>query len=192
MLTCLHPATPVYLPPCISAFVGADITCAILATQLCEGNTALLAGIGTNGEMALWHDGKLTVCSTAAGPAFDGVGISMGMRGADGAIDKVTLSEGALQAHILGNGPPVGICGSGLVDAVACLLENGILDESGCLEDDSVVIADPVALIPKDIRMLQLAKSAICAGLVTLIDDAKISPPKLSQRSASPAASATI
>lgn len=79
MLTCLHPATPVYLPPCISAFVGADITCAILATQLCEGNTALLAGIGTNGEMALWHDGKLTVCSTAAGPAFDGVGISMGI-----------------------------------------------------------------------------------------------------------------
>ena len=103
-LTCLAPATPVYLPPCISAFVGADITCAMLATQLCEGNTALLADIGTNGEMALWHDGKLTVCSTAAGPAFEGVGISMGMRGADGAIDKVTLSEGTLQAHILGNG----------------------------------------------------------------------------------------
>ena len=175
-LTCLAPATPVYLPPCISAFVGADITCAILATQLCEGNTALLADIGTNGEMALWHDGKLTVCSTAAGPAFEGVGISMGMRGADGAIDKVTLSEGTLQAHILGNGTPVGICGSGLVDAVACLLENGILDESGCLEDDSVLIADPVALIPKDIRMLQLAKSAICAGLLTLIDSAGLSP----------------
>ena len=175
-LTCLAPATPVYLPPCISAFVGADITCAMLATQLCEGNTALLADIGTNGEMALWHDGKLTVCSTAAGPAFEGVGISMGMRGADGAIDKVTLSEGTLQAHILGDGTPVGICGSGLVDAVACLLENGILDESGCLEDDSAVIADPVALIPKDIRMLQLAKSAICAGLLTLIDSAGLSP----------------
>ena len=65
--------------PCISAFVGADITCAILATDLCEKHTAMLADIGTNGEMALWHAGKLTVCSTAAGPAFEDVGISMGM-----------------------------------------------------------------------------------------------------------------
>ena len=78
-LGALPPDTPIYLPPCISAFVGADITCAILATDLCEKHTAMLADIGTNGEMALWHAGKLTVCSTAAGPAFEDVGISMGM-----------------------------------------------------------------------------------------------------------------
>ena len=83
-LSNLTPNAPIYLPPCISAFVGADTTCALLATQLCEGDTAMMADIGTNGEMALWHSGKLTVCSTAAGPAFEGVGISMGMRGADG------------------------------------------------------------------------------------------------------------
>jgi len=168
-LSSVMPNTPVYLPPCISAFVGADTTCALLATQLCEGETAMLADIGTNGEMALWHNGSLTVCSTAAGPAFEGVGISMGMRGADGAIDKVCISNGALQAHVIGDMSPMGICGSGLVDAVACMLDLELLDETGYLEEDAFVIQEPVCLTPKDIRMLQLAKSAICAGLVTLL-----------------------
>ena len=164
------PSTPVYIPPCISAFVGADTTCAILATELCDGDTAMMADIGTNGEMALWHSGRLTVCSTAAGPAFEGVGISMGMRGADGAIDKVGIEDGELKAHVIGDGIPTGICGSGLVDAVACMLDLEIVDESGYLEDDEFIIQAPVCLTPKDIRMLQLAKSAICAGIVTLID----------------------
>ena len=162
--------TKIYLPPCISAFVGADITCAILASELTEQKTpTLLVDIGTNGEMALWNNGKLTVCSTAAGPAFEGVGISMGMRGAEGAIDKVTVKDGALHAHVIGNIEPKGICGSGLVDAVACMLDAEILDESGFLEDEPYSIQEPVTLTQKDIRMLQLAKSAICAGLLTLI-----------------------
>lgn len=169
-LSSLTPSTPVYIPPCISAFVGADTTCAILATELYKGDTAMLADIGTNGEMALWHNGKLTVCSTAAGPAFEGVGISMGMRGAVGAIDKVGIENGELRAHVIGNVEPVGICGSGLVDAVACMLDLEIVDESGFLEDDEVIVQAPVCLIPKDIRMLQLAKSSICAGLETLAD----------------------
>ena len=166
--------TPVYLSPCISAFVGADTTCAILATQLCEGETAMMADIGTNGEMALWHGGKVTVCSTAAGPAFEGVGISMGMRGADGAIDKVSVEDGQLKTHVIGNVAPTGICGSGLVDAIACMLDLEIVDESGYLEDDEFIIQAPVYLTPKDIRMLQLAKSAICAGLLTLIEIEKL------------------
>ena len=87
--------------------------------------------VGTNGEMALWQGGKLTVCSTAAGPAFEGVGISMGMRGSDGAIDKVTLNGDKPVAHVIGDGSPVGICGSGLVDAAACMLDAEILEESG-------------------------------------------------------------
>lgn len=176
-LTSLKHETVVYLPPCISAFVGADTTCAILATELTKKTEpTMLADIGTNGEMALWQNGKLTVCSTAAGPAFEGVGISMGMRGAIGAIDKVTIKDGELQAHVIGDIEPKGICGSGLVDAVACMLDNEILDESGFLEDDPFEVKAPVTLTQKDIRMLQLAKSAICAGLMTLIQNEKLQP----------------
>ncbi|MBO5295376.1 MAG: DUF4445 domain-containing protein, partial [Clostridia bacterium] len=176
-LTSLMPDTAVYLPPCISAFVGADTTCAILATKLTEKNEpAMLADIGTNGEMALWSNEALTVCSTAAGPAFEGVGISMGMRGAVGAIDKVTVTDGALHAHVIGDVEPKGICGSGLIDAVACMLDQEILDESGFLEDEPFEIKAPVTLTQKDIRMLQLAKSAICAGLLTLIKTERLQP----------------
>ena len=174
-LFALQPGTPIYLPPCISAFVGADITCALVVTQLCGADTAMLADIGTNGEMALWHKGKLTVCSTAAGPAFEGVGISMGMRGAVGAIDRVRISDGKITAHIIGDAEPVGICGSGLVDAAACMLEDEIIDEGGYLEDEPFVIEAPVTLVAKDIRMLQLAKSAICAGIRTLLDHQAVS-----------------
>ena len=139
-LCSLLPETPVHLPPCISAFVGADTTCAILATELCRGGTAMLADVGTNGEMALWHGGRLTVCSTAAGPAFEGVGISMGMRGARGAIDRVEIVNGRPWAHVIGGGAPLGICGSGLVDAAAALLDLELLDESGYLEEETCVI----------------------------------------------------
>ncbi|MBQ3593534.1 MAG: DUF4445 domain-containing protein, partial [Clostridia bacterium] len=81
---------------------------------------------------------------------------------------------GELRAHVIGNVEPVGICGSGLVDAVACMLDLEIVDESGFLEDDEVIVQAPVCLIPKDIRMLQLAKSAICAGMLTLTDSKKL------------------
>ena len=164
----------IYVPPCISAFVGADTTCAILATGLCDNETDLLADIGTNGEIALWHNGSLKICSTAAGPAFEGVGIKMGMRGSIGAVDKVELVNGDLFAHVIGSGEAKGICGSGLVDAVACMLDNETLDESGYLEDDKILIKDSVYLYPEDIRMLQLAKSAICAGIMTLIEASEL------------------
>ncbi len=175
-LSVLQPNTLIYLPPCISAFVGADTTCAILSSELCKGDSAMLADIGTNGEMAIWHKGKLTVCSTAAGPAFEGVGISMGMQGVTGAIDKVMLEGGELKSHVIGDKEPIGICGSGLIDAVACMLEQKILDESGFLEDDLFVIRNSVSLNQKDIRMLQLAKSAICAGILTLLENQNIKP----------------
>ncbi|MBQ8407788.1 MAG: DUF4445 domain-containing protein [Clostridia bacterium] len=174
-LTALATDAQVYLPPCISAFVGADTTCALLSTQLCESKrTLMLADIGTNGEMAICHGGRLTVCSTAAGPAFEGVGISMGMRAAVGAIDNVTADKGTLIIHTVGDADPRGICGSGLIDAVAGLLEIEELDESGYLEEDPYPLAPPVTLTGKDIRMVQLAKSAICAGIETLLDRHKI------------------
>lgn len=175
-LSNLSPETEIFLPPCISAFVGADTVCAILATGLCESETAMLVDIGTNGEMAIWHKGKLTVCSTAAGPAFEGVGISMGMRGAEGAIDKVVILNGALCPSAIGGGVAVGICGSGLVDAAACMLDLEIIDETGALDDDPFYLCGGVSLTAQDIRMLQLAKSAICAGLLTLVESAGLEP----------------
>lgn len=174
-LTVLDRDAKVYLPACIAAFVGADTVCALLASDICEAKkTVLLADIGTNGEMALVHGGTLTVCSTAAGPAFEGVGISMGMRGAIGAVDRVKVENGALVAHVIGDAVPVGICGSGLVDAVACLLETEAVDETGYMEDDEAEIAAPVVLTQQDVRMVQLAKSAICAGLCTLVKTANV------------------
>jgi uncharacterized 2Fe-2S/4Fe-4S cluster protein (DUF4445 family) len=148
-------------------------------TDSTEATPLALADIGTNGEMALTSNGKLFVCSTAAGPAFEGVGISRGMRGEKGAIDKVTLVNGKLEASVIGGGTPKGICGSGLVDAVAALLDSEELDETGYLEDDEVTILSPITLTAKDIRAVQLAKSAISAGICTLINEAAISEEKI-------------
>lgn len=180
-LTSVQPKTAVYLPPCISAFVGADTVCALLATGLCRSNEdRLLVDIGTNGEMALWNNGRLTVASTAAGPAFEGGGISMGMRGIAGAIDRVRMEADKLSIHVIGDKEPRGICGSGLIDAVACMLESGRLDEGGYLEEDPQVLLGPVSLTQRDIRMVQLAKSAICAGIRTLLHSAGMESKKLS------------
>ncbi|MFI3169691.1 MAG: ASKHA domain-containing protein [Faecalibacterium sp.] len=164
-------AARVYLPPCMSAFVGADITTALLASELCtREETALLADIGTNGEMALWHKGRLYCCSTAAGPAFEGAGLSMGMGGKDGAIDKVTpRAMGGYDIHVLGEVAPQGICGSGVIDALAAFLAQEEMDETGLLEDDFVLLGDAVQVSQADVRMVQLAKSAICAGMLTLV-----------------------
>ena len=170
-LTVLGENTPVYLPPCIAAFVGADTVTAVLASDLREHpETALLCDIGTNGEMVLWHENSLYACSTAAGPAFEGAGISMGMGGRTGAVDRVWVTDGEVQAHVIGEASPVGICGSGLVDAVAALLDTEALDETGFLEDDPAVILSPVEITQEDIRAVQLAKSAIHAGMRTLIE----------------------
>ncbi|MCI9224850.1 MAG: DUF4445 domain-containing protein [Acutalibacter sp.] len=172
-LPCIHGT--VYLPRCISAFVGGDITTALVYSGICNGaGTKLLADVGTNGEMALWHKGRLTCCSTAAGPAFEGAGLSMGLPGKAGAVDHACVKDGSIVAHVLGEMEPIGICGSGVVDALACLLELGILDDSGFLEEDPVMIAPPVCLTQQDIRMVQLAKSAVSAGIRTLIHRAGI------------------
>ena len=174
-LSSLVPETPVYLPPCAAAFVGADMMCSLIASEILgKPGTRLLVDIGTNGEMILSHGGKLLACSTAAGPAFEGAGISMGMGGRAGAVDRVRVEDGELKAHVIGDVPPVGICGSGLVDAVACLLETEALDETGYLEDDPALIADPVSLTQEDIRMVQLAKSAVHAGMRTLLRTAGV------------------
>lgn len=169
-LTAIEPEAEIYLPACIAAFIGADTTCAILASDITNSKmNELLCDIGTNGEIVLSAGGKLFACSTAAGPAFEGAGISMGMAGKIGAIDHVAFESGSLTAHVIGETTPIGICGSGIVDAVACLLEMGTLDETGYLDDDEAEISAPVMLTQEDIRKIQLAKGAIHAGIRSLL-----------------------
>ena len=123
---------------------------------------------GANGEIALWNRSTLLCCSTAAGPAFEGAGLTIGMPGRDGAVDHVMVKNGALHAHVLGDTEAVGICGSGVVDALACLLETGQMDETGFLDPEPAVICGRVALPQKDVRAVQLGKSAVAAGIRTL------------------------
>lgn len=162
-----------FLPGCMHAFVGADISCAVLASNMCtREETALLCDIGTNGEIALWHNGVLYVTSTAAGPAFEGAGIEFGCGSIPGAIDKVEIVNGDLYSHTICESPANGICGSGLVDAIASMLELGIIDETGAMDIPRYNLANDVYISKADIRAVQLAKAAIAAGIECLIDAA--------------------
>ena len=164
-----------YLPPCMHAFVGADITCAVLDSGLCEKRgVALLCDVGTNGELALWKDGTLLVTSTAAGPAFEGAGISCGCGSVRGAVDRVIVRDGQLSVHTIGEERAVGVCGSGLIDGVAAALSLGAVDETGAMEGDSFELTEDVRLTPGDIRAVQLAKAAVAAGIDTLLDEAGV------------------
>lgn len=160
----------VYLPPCFHAFAGADLLCAVLSSGMLESEkTSLLCDVGTNGEIALWHNGKLYTASTAAGPAFEGAGISCGSLGIGGAIDKVWTDDEKIAFHTIGDKKAIGICGSGLVDVIACLLEIGYIDETGYMEDEEYSFCEEVKLYQKDVRAVQLAKSAICSGIEAVL-----------------------
>ncbi len=165
----------VTLLPGISAFVGADITAGLYACgAYLDPDPFLFLDIGTNGEMALSVDGKIFVASTAAGPAFEGANIQWGMPSIPGAISQVALQDQMPAVKTIGNQPPSGICGTGLVEAAAELLSAGILDQSGKLSEPYFSEGFPLAkslqgkqivLTQQDIRQLQLAKAAIRAGL---------------------------
>ena len=173
MASCLD--RKIYLPPCMNAFVGADTTAAVLASGMCDRDeVSLLCDIGTNGELALWKNKTLYVTSTAAGPAFEGAGISCGCGSIPGAIDKVWVENDAIRIHTIGELEPVGICGSGLLDAIAAYLELNEIDETGAMEQDELRLGKRVILLPKDIRAVQLAKAAIAAGIETLLLEAGV------------------
>ena len=163
------------LLPCVAAYVGADTVAAALAANMDGGGgTSLLIDLGTNGEIVLRHEGRLYACSAAAGPAFEGGGISCGMPGIDGAVDSFSLDGGALT---IGSKPPAGLCGTGLVDVAAELLRAGIIDETGRLSDgQDFEIAPGVTLTQADIRALQCAKAAVAAGIRVLLQEAGASP----------------
>ena len=169
-----------YLPRCMGAFVGADITCAVLNSGLCSGDgPAALMDIGTNGEIALWHEGKLFCCATAAGPAFEGSGLSCGTGSVPGAINSVKIAGNGFAVTTVDGKPAVGLCGSGLTDLAAALLDLGEMDETGALESQEVRVAENVSLTQKDVRQLQLAKGAMAAGLETLLKKAGLKPSDL-------------
>ena len=166
----------------MNAFVGADITCALLESGQCgrSDEITLLCDIGTNGEIALWKKGELFVTSTAAGPAFEGAGISCGCSSIRGAIDRAWAEDGELRVHTIGEAGAVGVCGSGLIDAVAASLDLELIDETGAIDDDEIQLAPGVALQPKDVRAVQLAKAAIAAGIETLLETANVRPSEVS------------
>ena len=155
--------------PNIAGFVGGDTVGCMVSTRFDQlEELTLLIDIGTNGEMVLGNKDRRIACSTAAGPAFEGAKISCGMRGADGAVDHVWLENGTVTYHVLGEKAPEGLCGSGLLDLVAVLLEQEIIDESGYLEGKSYTLCENVTLTQKDVREVQLAKAAIRAGIELL------------------------
>ncbi len=193
--------------PNIAGWVGADTVGVILATGMHRSQDVWLAiDIGTNGEVVLGNRERLLACSCAAGPAFEGSQIRQGMRGAEGAVDHVDILDGSVTYTTIGGAPARGICGSGLVDAVASLRRAGLVDESGRLANEQTLaddvspdlrarlveidgqpafvivsaeesaLAEPVALTQRDIRQLQLAKGAIAAGVRILLDEAGLEP----------------
>ena len=187
----ISPFGIIYIPPIISAYVGSDITSGVLASGLKDqkGNT-LFIDIGTNGEMIMASEGKLVATSTAAGPAFEGMNITFGMRAGTGAIEYFEITEDYdILIKTIGESEPVGICGSGLFDIVGELVRVGIIQKSGkfikienCELPDKIktritkydgraafLIGEGVYLTLLDIRQVQLAKSAIRAGIEAMI-----------------------
>lgn len=183
--------------PDVSGFVGGDITAGMMET-VNRNELTLYLDIGTNGEMALGKGDRYVCCATAAGPAFEGAQIEMGMPASKGAVDKVWLEGRRIKYSVIGNDRPVGLCGSGLIDALALLLKAGIIDENGTIlsgqelpilfrsyvfeveaEDAAqstetslaVHIAPGVYITQEDIRKLQLAKGAIAAGIEVLFKE---------------------
>lgn len=158
--------------PCLGGMVGSDILAGIVATRIGDSEgTHLLMDLGTNGEVVAGNRHRMLCASTAAGPAFEGARISQGMRAATGAVSRVQLIDGRLRADVIGGGAARGLCGSGLVDAVACALDAGWILPSGRFEMGraDIAIAEQVRLLPYDVRELQLAKGAIAAGARTLL-----------------------
>ena len=199
----INPDAELTVMPNIAGHIGGDITAGIVATRLEKSDkNCLYIDIGTNGEIVLCAGGKLFAASTAAGPAFEGASIYQGMRAAQGVIEKVKIAHGDILFKTISGRPPVGICGSGLIDAVAQMLEHGLINSTGKLlsaeeyerehgesslcdyiaEDEDcrkIIIAkredaQDIVITQKDIREVQLAKAAIAAGIKCLLNNAKL------------------
>lgn len=186
-------ACSVYCLPAVSAFVGGDITAGVLTCSLEQTNqTVLFIDIGTNGELVLSRGGEMYACSCAAGPALEGMNISCGMRAAVGAVEDVSLDDAGempgVRLAVIGNAQPRGLCGSGILSAVAQLRGRDIIQRTGRLGDHPLVEkadgkkrvvldrANGIVLTQNDIRQVQLAKGAILSGIQTMMRFADIGP----------------
>ncbi|HZK96362.1 MAG TPA: ASKHA domain-containing protein [Prolixibacteraceae bacterium] len=157
--------------PSIGSFVGSDILAGIAATGLyLKENYTALIDLGTNGEIVIGNKNRVVCASTAAGPAFEGANISMGMRAVTGAISSLRLVDGKIEASVIGNTAPKGICGSALIDAIALLRKMELIGIFGEINsgESQITIAGKVILTQRDINEFQLAKAAIAAGLTIL------------------------
>lgn len=169
----------IILLPGITTYVGADISAGMLCCDFeKKEKPCLLIDLGTNGEMALGNKEKILVTSTAAGPAFEGGNISCGMGSVKGAICQVDLVDGEPVCRTIGDKAPIGLCGTGVIESVSALVREEIIDETGMLDedyfDDGYELArtpegEPIVLTQKDVREIQLAKSAVRAGAETLM-----------------------
>ena len=188
----LAPGAQVYLPANIAGYVGADHTAALLSSGILdETQTAALVDIGTNTEISVFHQGRILSCSTASGPAFEGAHIRDGMRAAPGAIDKVKITPDDVQISTIGGAAPAGICGTGILQAVAEMLDAGLINERGMLNrsDSRLRIVDiraefvlalagvtasgrDIGVTRKDVNEIQLAKGAIRSGIDILLKEA--------------------
>ncbi|MBQ8372212.1 MAG: DUF4445 domain-containing protein [Clostridia bacterium] len=185
-------APTVRLLPSASAYIGSDITAGAALLGIDGSESALFIDIGTNGEILLSHEGRIYGASTAAGPALEGACIECGTSGVLGAISRVRLSDGRLDITTVGGAEPIGICGSGLLDLVALLLDEGIIEPDGCFNDgasspllsrlrsDRFYLTEDIYLSLADIRQIQLAKSAIRAGVECLLNEVGIDTDGLS------------
>ena len=190
----IAPGGYIHLLPLIAGFVGADHVAMILSTEIYEAEgTVLGLDIGTNTEVVLRANGRLIACSTASGPAFEGAHIKDGMRAADGAIERLRIVASGVECQTIGDAPPVGLCGSGVLDAVAQLRQLGVVNERGNMGDhprvrrtehgpEFVLVAAgedgngrDVVLTRGDVGEIQLAKGAIRAGINILLDEAGLS-----------------
>jgi uncharacterized 2Fe-2S/4Fe-4S cluster protein (DUF4445 family) len=208
----VHPRARAVVFPSLGAYVGGDITAGLLAAGMDrDRRTRLFIDIGTNCEIVLGNRDWLVGTAAPAGPAFEGAAIRCGMRASDGAIEVVTMTPDGLELTVIGDAPPAGLCGSGLVDAVAELVRIGLLDPSGrfIAEDDAATAApglagrltmlgqervfvlhwqgDPgdvarsVYLSQRDVRELQFAKAAIATGWAILLEEAELAPGDIQQ-----------
>ena len=182
----IAPGAYIRLLPNIAGYVGADHVAMLLATRLADTDSTTLAiDIGTNTEICLNHKGKMTSVSCASGPAFEGAHIRFGMRAAPGAIEHVRLEKEHLEVQTIAGEAPVGICGSGLLDVVAQLRLNEVVDRGGKMLEHSLVRrqdghvefvlaerdgVDDITISQKDVRELQLAKAAIRLGIQALVE----------------------
>lgn len=168
----------VHTLPCISSFVGADIVAGLSTLKAPKkGKYNILIDLGTNAEIALFSNERITCTSAAAGPAFEGANISSGMSALDGALYSFYLDEyGNKSLQTVADKECIGICGTGLIDVVANLIRNELIDSTGYLDNGAFNITDKISITQDDVRSLMLAKSAICSALTTLMKIESVTP----------------